>query len=300
MQNERQDVYARITAQIVSRLEHGVRPWIRPWNAAHAAGRITRPLRYNGQPYSGINVVSLWASAVAQNFAAPIWMTFHQAQELGAHVRKAQKGSLVVFASAIRRTEKNDDTGDEIEREIPFLRGYTVFNVEQIEGLPAHYYATAGPKLDPVARISHAEAWVANTGIAISHGGDRAFYSHAADTVQMPPFDAFRDAVAYYTTLGHELVHATKHESRLARDFGRRSWGDAGYAIEELVAEIGSAYIAADLELAIEPREDHAFYLSSWLEVLKNDSKAIFRAASYAQKAADYLNGLQHANTEAA
>jgi hypothetical protein len=155
---EKQDIYTRITNQIVSHLEKGVRPWVRPWNAEHAAGRITRPLRHNGKPYSGINVLSLWASAMAQNFAAPIWMTFKQASELDAHIRKGEKGSLVVYADSITRKETDEKTGDEIDREIPFLKGYTVFNVEQIEGLPEVYYAKAAPTLDPVARIEHAES----------------------------------------------------------------------------------------------------------------------------------------------
>jgi len=133
---EKQDIYTRITNQIVSHLEKGVRPRVRPWNAEHAAGRITRPLRHNRKPYSGINVLSLWASAMAQNFAAPIWMTFKQASELDAHIRKGEKGSLVVYADSIKRKETDEKTGDEIDREIPFLKGYTVFNVEQIEGLP--------------------------------------------------------------------------------------------------------------------------------------------------------------------
>src|SRR5580692_865920 len=132
----KQDIYTRITNQIVSHLEKGVKPWVRPWNAEHAAARITRPLRHNGKPYSGINVLSLWASAMAQNFAAPIWMTFKQATELDAHIRKGEKGSLVVYADSITRKETDEKTGDEIDREVPFLKGYTVFNVEQIEDLP--------------------------------------------------------------------------------------------------------------------------------------------------------------------
>ena len=146
---EKQDIYTRITNQIVSHLEKGVRPWVRPWNAEHAAGRITRPLRHNGKPYSGINVLSLWASAMAQNFAAPIWMTFKQASELDAHIRKGEKGSLVVYADSITRKETDEKTGDEIDREIPFLKGYTVFNVEQIDGLPEVYYAKAAPSTRP-------------------------------------------------------------------------------------------------------------------------------------------------------
>lgn len=128
---EKQDIYTRITNQIVSHLGKGVRPWVRPWNAEHAAGRITRPLRHNGKPYSGINVLSLWASAMAQNFAAPIWMTFKQASELDAHIRKGERGSLVVYADSITRKETDEKTGDEIDREIPFLKGYTVFTVER-------------------------------------------------------------------------------------------------------------------------------------------------------------------------
>ena len=151
----RQDVYSRITAQIVAELEKGVRPWVKPWNAEHAAGRITRPLRHNGQPYSGINILSLWMSASAQNFAAPIWMTFRQALELDAHVRKGEKGSLVVYANASRAPSTDEKSGEDVEREIPYMKGYTVFNVEQIDGLPEIYYAKAAPTLDPVARIDH-------------------------------------------------------------------------------------------------------------------------------------------------
>src|ERR1700733_7466682 len=224
MQNttERKDVYSRITAQIVEHLEKGVRPWVRPWNAEHAAGRITRPLRHNGQPYSGINILSLWMSAELQGYAAPIWMTFRQASELNAHVRKGEKGSLVVFANAITRTERDEKTGEECEREIPYMKGYTVFNVEQIDGLPEIYYAKARPGMDPVQRIERAEKFFADQKATIKHGGNRAYYAQELDYVQMPDFVAFRDAESYYGTILHELVHATKHPSRLDRDLGRQ------------------------------------------------------------------------------
>jgi antirestriction protein ArdC len=287
---EKQDIYARITNQIVSQLEKGVRPWVRPWNAEHAAGRITRPLRHNGRPYSGINVLSLWASAMAQNFAAPVWMTFKQAMELDAHIRKGEKGSLVVYADSITRKETDEKTGDEIEREIPFLKGYIAFNVEQIEGLPEIFYAKAAPTRDPVARIEHAENFFGSMGATIRHGGNQAYYAQELDYVQMPLFEAFRDAESYYSTLAHELTHWTKHPQRLDRDFGRKSWGDEGYSREELVAELGSAFLCADFELHQEPREDNAAYIATWLEVLKNDNRAIFAVAAHAQRAADYLN----------
>ena len=289
----RADVYERITGQIVAELEKDVRPWLRPWNAEHAAGRITRPLRHNGVPYQGINVVMLWSAAVAQGFAAPIWMTFKQAQQLGAHVRRGEKGNLVVYASTVTRTETDEETGEEQERDVPFMRGYTVFNVEQIEGLPAHFYAPVEPRLDPVQRIDQAEAFFAATGAEIRHGGTQAYYAVHPDYVQMPPFETFRDAESYYATLGHECTHWTRHPSRLDRDFGRKRWGDEGYAMEELVAELGSAFLSADLDLTLEPREDHAAYIGSWLKVLKNDKRAVFAAAARAQRAADFLHSLQ-------
>jgi len=285
----RQDVYSRITSQIVASLEQGVRPWVKPWNAEHAAGRITQPLRFNCQPYSGINVLSLWMSATAQGFAAPIWMTFRQAIELDAHVRKGEKGSLVVYANAITRTEHDEDTGEDFEREIPYLKGYSVFNVEQIDGLPDHYYAKAAPQLDPVARIARAENFFAASKATIRHSGNRAYYAQEVDYVEMPPFESFRNAESYYSTLAHEMTHWTKHPSRLARDFGRKQWGDQGYAQEELVAELGAAFLCADLELATEPRDENASYIANWLEVLKNDTRFIFKAAAHAQRATDFL-----------
>jgi antirestriction protein ArdC len=286
----RQDVYTRITSQIVARLEQGVRPWIKPWNADHAAGRITRPLRHNGEPYRGINVLSLWLSAELQGFSAPIWMTFRQASELGGHVRKGEKGSLVVYANAITRRERDDKTGEDIEREIPYMKGFTTFNVDQIDGLPENFYAKAAPPADNLSRIEHAEKFFAAQNATIRHGGNRAYYAEGLDYVQMPDFVSFRDAESYYATLAHEVTHWTKHPSRLARDLGRKKWGDEGYAAEELVAELGSAFLCADLNLCNEPREENAAYIANWLEVLKNDSRFIFSAAAHAQRASDYLN----------
>lgn len=295
------DVYERITAAIVASLEAGVKPWHQPWNVEHAAGRITRPLRGNGVPYRGINVLTLWGEAVAKGFGAPIWLTFKQAQELGAHVRKGERGSPVVYAATITRTEEDTDTGRETERDIPFMKGYTVFNVEQIEGLPAHYYAQPAPRIEGMARIAAADAFVSATRASIRHGGNRAAYSLATDHICMPPFEAFEHPEAYYATLIHELTHWTRHPSRLDRDLGRKRFGDEGYAMEELVAELGAAFVLADLDLAPQPRDEHASYIASWLEVLKNDKRAIFTAAAHAQRAADYLNGLQpHTQAEAA
>ena len=291
--NARADVYSRITDRIIADLEQGVRPWFKPWNAEHVAGRITRPLRHNGVPYKGINVVVLWSAAVARGYACPIWLTFRQALELGGHVRKGETGELIVYADRFKRTE-TDDKGQEVEREIPFLKGYTVFNAEQCEGLPAHYTARPeAPAPTPMERLDAADAFFAATGASIQHGGARAYYAEGPDYVQMPPFETFRDAQSYAATLAHELVHWTKHGSRLARDMGRQRWGDEGYAREELVAELGSAFLAADLGISPDVREDHAAYIASWLKVLKDDKRFVFSAASHAQRAADYLHSLQ-------
>ena len=293
------DIYDRITNRIIESLEAGVRPWLKPWNAGHAAGRITRPLRHNGQPYSGINVFMLWMEAKARGYSAPIWMTFRQAQELGGHVRKGEKGSLVVYANSMTKTEIDAESGEEQDRTIPFLKGYTVFNVEQIDELPAHYYArAAAPVLDPIERIAPVESFLAHTGAAVSHGGNQAFYMPSQDRIQMPPFAFFRDPESYYATLLHETVHWTKHATRLERDFGRKRWGDEGYAMEELVAEIGAAFLSADLGITPDIREDHASYIASWLKVLKDDKRAIFSAAGHAQRAASFLHDLQSAEPE--
>lgn len=294
----KKDIYERVTDKIIAELEKGVRPWVRPWNGEHAAGRITRPLRANGVPYRGINVVMLWAEAVEKGYAAPIWMTFRQAQELGGHVRKGESGSLVVYASTFSKTETDGASGEETERDIPFLKGYTVFNVEQVEGLPEHFHTPAQAPLDPVQRIAGAEAFFAATKADIRHGGNRAFYSPGEDRIQLPPFEIFKDAESYYATLAHESIHWTKHEKRLGRDLGRKRWGDAGYAAEELVAEIGAAFLCADLRLTPEIRDEHASYIASWLKVLKDDKRAIFTAASHAQKAADFLNAFSAAPEE--
>jgi antirestriction protein ArdC len=296
----KQDIYERITGKIVADLEQGVRPWMKPWNAEHAAGRITRPLRGNGIPYNGINVIMLWSAAMAAGYSAPIWMTFKQAKDLGGHVRKGETGELVVYADRFRKTEIDEASGQELERDIPFMKGYTVFNVEQVEGLPDHFYTPAAPRLDPVQRSDHADAYFVATGASINHGGNQACYSVTLDRIQMPPFETFRDAESYYATLAHEVTHWTRHPDRLNRDFGRKRWGDQGYAMEELVAELGAAFVSADLDLTPEPREDHAAYIGSWLQVLKNDKRAIFSAAAHAQRAADYLGSMQARRQEAA
>jgi antirestriction protein ArdC len=288
----RVDIYTRVTNRIIEQLEQGIRPWMQPWNAEHAAGRITRPLRHNGQPYKGINILQLWASAEIAGYACPIWLTFQQAKELGGFVRKGEHGSPVVYASTFKKTDKTED-GQETEEEIPFLKEYTVFNVEQCEELPQHFYALAEPPKEEIERIDQAERFFAGTGAKIEYGGNRAFYAITTDSIRMPPFETFRDSESHAATVAHELTHWTRHPTRLDRDLGRKRFGDEGYAMEELVAELGSAFLCADLQITPEIREDHAGYIHEWLKVLKDDKRAVFTAASHASKAVDFLHGLQ-------
>jgi antirestriction protein ArdC len=295
----RTDIYQKITDRIVRELEQGVRPWLKPWNAGNGEGRIVRPLRANGIPYQGINVLMLWSEASEKGFGSATWMTFKQALELKAHVRKGESGSLVVYADKIIRTETTE-AGEEADHAIPFMKGYTVFNTEQIEGLPEQFYAAPASRGASVPRIERADRFFAATGANLVHGGSRACYVPRTDNIHMPCIDFFRDSESYYATLAHEMTHWTKHETRLNRDFGRKRFGDEGYAMEELVAELGSAFLSADLELTPEVRDDHAAYIGSWIKALKGDKRAIFTAASHAQRAADFLNALQTTCTGAA
>lgn len=292
------DIYTKITEQIIADLEQGVKSWTKPWNSGGAGG-LCLPLRHNDEHYQGINILSLWSSADKQGFTAPHWMTFKQAMELGGHVRKGEKGSPVVYANSLSRTEE-DNNGEEVEVNIPYMKSYIVFNVEQIEGLPEKYYSSLEVPAEPENRIEQAESFFANTGAEIRHGGDRAYYSNDHDFIKLPHIGAFGEIEDYYSTLAHEITHWTRHESRLDRSFGRKKWGDEGYAQEELVAELGAAFICADLGITLKDREDHSAYIASWLKVLKNDKRAIFTAAAHAQKAVNYLHELQAEKEKAA
>ena len=188
-------VYTRVTERILADLAQGVRPWIKPWSAANTEGKIARALRFNGTPNRGMNVLLLWGEAMDRGYQAPIWMTYKQAQELGGQVRKGETGSLVVYADRFTKTETGDK-GQEIEREIPFMKGYTVFNVGQIDGLPAQYQQAPCPAPEPLQLIAQAEAFFKATGARFQHGGNHAFYAPARDFIQLPPAEAFKDPEA--------------------------------------------------------------------------------------------------------
>lgn len=286
------DLYQTVTDKILADLERGNLTWLKPWSTENLAGNIALPKRHNGEYYSGINTLLLWVTACERGFCNDMWMTYKQAQQLGGQVRKGEKGSMVVYAGAIDKKEEGED-GEEQCTRIRYLKKYTVFNVAQIDGLPERYQEIPEPVAPGIERDERLETFFAATGADIRQGGGQAYYQGTDDFIQMPPLECFAATEGYYATLAHESCHWTKHKSRLDRSFGRKRFGDEGYAQEELVAEMGSAFLCARLGITPETREDHAAYIESWLQVLKSDKRAIFTAAAHAQKAVQYLLDLQ-------
>jgi antirestriction protein ArdC len=284
----KQDPASRISNVILALLEKGVRAWTQPWENGNT-GRITRPLRSNGAPYGGINTLMLWLAAHEQGFTNPNWMTLRQANALGGHVLRGEHGTPIIFAAT--KTKTREVNGEPVAYQIPFIKGYKVFNAHQITDLPEKYYDPPPARLDPKERIEHAEEFFTSTGATIHHGGNKAFYAMkpVGDYIRMPDFGAFNDPESYYSTLAHEITHWTRHPSRLARDFGRAKFGDEGYAKEEIVAEIGSAILCSELDLTPEPREENAAYIDHWKNLIKSDKNFILKAAAHAQRAADFI-----------
>jgi antirestriction protein ArdC len=283
------DIYQQVTDKIIADLEKGVSPWQMPW--VNGGKGAMRPLRACGVPYQGINILLLWSASTQAGYLSRYWTTFKQAQELGGSVRKGEKGTHIVYFKTLTKTEQNAQ-GEDITRNIPMLRDYTVFNADQCDGLPEHM---RGITEEPPAKaliIEDCEDFFRSCGSKIEHGGHRAFYCPGSDHIQMPDLLDFKSTEGYYSTLAHEHIHWTSTKARCDRELGKR-FGDKQYAVEELIAELGAAFLCADLYLAPEPQEDHAAYLATWLKVLKDDKRAIFTAASAASKAAEYLASLQ-------
>ena len=283
------NIYQRVTDQIVAAIEAGAGNYTMPW---HTDGTdITQPVNAaSGKAYRGINVIALWATAQACGYTGARWATYKQWQELGAQVRKGEKSAPVVFWKIFDKDEEQTEEPGENDRRRFMARGYSVFNASQVEG----YEAPPAVILPPSERIGRAEDFFSSLRADIRHGGNQAYFQPSTDHIQMPPFEAFRDAVSYYVTLSHEATHWTGIKSRLDRDMSGR-FGSEGYAVEELVAELGAAFLCGSLGLANESHPDHAAYVASWLKVLRSDNRAIFTAAAKAQQAADYLHGLQQA-----
>lgn len=281
----RASLYDEVTATIIGQLEEGVFPWVRPWSKAKASLGLPRNA-VTKRAYSGINVLILWGAVIEGGYPSQDWLTFRQAQAVGGSVRKGERGRTVFYADRFTPKDEREqvESGEEA-RSIPFLKRFTVFNAAQCDGLPEGLVTQPAPL--PERELHRAaEDLIAATGADFRLGGAKAFYSPSGDFVMVPPQPAFHRQIDYYRTALHELGHWTGHGSRLDRDQTGR-FGSAPYAREELVAELASAFLCA--ALGIEPTVRHADYLGSWLEVLRADNRAIFRAASQASKAAEFL-----------
>ncbi len=286
VRGERGNLYQEITDRIISELEQGRFPWVQPWDAENANLGLPKNAA-TARRYSGINILILWGAVIEKSFRGQNWLTFRQALTLGGCVRKGEKGTTVFYADRFipkSELERAQRTGDDPSA-IPFLKRFTVFNVEQCDGLPETAFAGIAP-LPERQVIPHAEGLIKATAADFRIGGRRAFYQTADDFIQVPPQPSFFQQIDYYRTCFHELGHWTGAKHRLARDHSGR-FGSHPYAREELVAEMSSAFVCA--ALGITPTVRHTDYLASWLEVLKEDNHAVFRAASQASKAADFI-----------
>ena len=283
----RASVYDEVTARIIAELEAARFPWVQPWGTAGAAAPGLPRNALTVRSYSGVNVLILWGAVIEHGWPSQGWLTFRQAIEAGGNVRKGERGTTVVYADRFTpETERERAAldGDEAKA-VPFLKRFTVFNLAQCEGLSDGLAADTAP-LPEREIVPVAEEVIAASGVDFRIGGDRAFYVPAHDIVRVPPQPAFFDQINYYRTCLHELSHATGHPTRLNRKLVN-AFGSKDYAREELVAEIGSAFLCASL--GIVPTVRHADYIGSWLDVLRADNRAIFTAASQASKAADWL-----------
>ncbi len=291
-QKAKKDCYAGIANAIIADLENGVRPWVKPWDGGNTI--TCRLLRITGEPYRGINVLLLWSAANQHGYSSAHCLTYQQAVHQGGHIRKGEKSTMVVFSGTLTRIEQ-DNNREEHEKVIPFLKAYSVFNIDQTEGLSEKYRAPAAtaPTMRENARNEIVDRFIANTGVKVIHGGDRACYSPLEDRIYMPNIERFKDSDAYAAVILHEATHSTMRDDRCPRKFRPSTCGVANYAREELIAELGAAFLCADLQISLTPRPDHAEYIAGWLEILRNDKRAIFQAAATAQRATDYLNSLQ-------
>lgn len=293
----RRDLYQDVTDAIIADLEKGCVPWVQPWASRDAVGGTALGLPDNaqtGRTYSGINILLLWAAAIEGGHAKQTWLTFKQALALGGNVRKGERGTMVVYADSFTpQAEKEKAAAEQRDPErIGFLKRYTVFNISQCDGLPDEVTAAAAPLAEREA-IPRAEAMIEATGADFRIGGERAFYVPAQDFIQVPPQQAFFEQINYYRTCCHELGHWTGAAHRLDRKLVTAK-GSKDYAREELVAEMASAFVLASLNIT--PTVRHADYVGAWLAVLQEDKRAIFKAASLASKAADFILGFENAD----
>lgn len=270
-----------VTSSIIKAMEDGTPPWRKPWTGGNTGPAF--PKRSNGEPYRGINVLMLWLAADERGYTSASWFTYKQALDLGAQVRKGEKSSNVVKYGTV---EKEDESGN--EKLIPYTRAYRVFNADQIDGLPEHFYRKPEPARDMGTEANaELDALFAAMGVPVVTTSEaRAYYSVTKDSIHMPPVETFLSASDYYGTLAHEGAHATGHKSRLDRF--EKFQSKKQYAFEELIAEIAASMMA--VEFGFKPDfAQSAAYVEGWLKALGEDDRAIFRAASEAQQAVDFI-----------
>jgi antirestriction protein ArdC len=293
----RASLYDEITTKIISELEAGRLPWVQPWGTAAVKAPLAMPRNAaTGRQYSGINVLILWGAVISHGYSGQSWLTFRQALAFGGNVRKGEHGTTVVYADRFVPDDEKKrarETGEDAAA-IPFLKRFTVFNSAQCENLPEDV-ASVAPPPPPGLIEPQVESLIKASGIDFRIGGDRAFYVPAGDYVQVPPPQAFFESINWHRTALHECSHASGAPHRLNRDLSG-SFGSKKYAFEELVAEISAAFCCA--ALGIVPTVRHADYIGSWAEVLREDNRAIVRAASQASKSADFLLGFLRASDE--
>jgi len=280
----KRDLYAEVSARIIAELEKGAAPWVKPWSARPGANTPCNAI--SNRPYSGCNVVLLWM-AQAAGYRTPRFLAFKQALELGGHVRKGERGTKVYF---VKQLEIREGTDEARARLVPMMREYTVFNVDQCDGLPDS--VTTGKPMrvrNPDTRDDLADQFLRSTGADIREGHGEAYYVPRRDFISMPAFAGFKGSDHFYNVAFHELTHWTGHKSRQDRDLKNR-FGSRDYAAEELIAELGAAFLCAEFGFDGDLR--HAGYIGHWIELLKADKRAFFTACSQASKAADYLRGL--------
>lgn len=274
------DMYQTVTDNIIRALEAGVKPWVCPWTGNGADSGL--PANFStGTAYSGINIMLLWSSAAEQGYTDPRWLTYKQAAEQGGQVRKGEHGTTIIYYKML---EKENEAGE--TEHIPMLKTFTVFNVQQIDNLAAEYAALPAASFDPIEK---AEALTARSGAKITEKGIQAFYRPSTDEIYLPERFRFNNAADFYATQLHELIHWTGAKSRLNREKGGK-YGSDKYAFEELIAELGCAFLMADLGITGDVQ--HESYISSWLKALNDDKRFIFKAASAASKAHRYLREL--------
>ncbi len=276
------DIYQIVTDQILEAMETTTGQGRRLWDA-----QPSLPLNLaTGKPYTGMNILILWAAAIQKGYRSPYWLTFKQAQTMGGQVRKGEHSELGIFYKPWESTDTNSETGETETKTGAVLKSFRVFNLDQVDGITA---PTTEPR--PVFEVlADAERLLQHTPAPIREGGARACYLPSTDEIHMPARETFINPEAFYSVACHEMTHASGHKSRLDRDLSGR-FGDEAYAMEELIAELGAAFLCAEAGILSETRADHAHYLANWVRALKSDKKAIFTAAAAASKAAADIKG---------